>query len=401
MRILYSAINAVQKLLNNNLIIFSKIFLLFLLSSLIKAGDIQNWDDSVEKTKKETFRVETFIDGFDIPWGMVFLPNQNLIVSDRNGSLWLVDYKEKSKTKISGVPNVRYKGQGGLLDVEIHPEFINNNYIYIGFTDYLNSKKNRTFTSIIRARLKNISLTDQKIIYKADDTFYDNSTIHYGTRIVFDDKGFLYFSIGDRGKRNQAQLLEYPNGKIHRLNADGSIPSDNPFFENNNAIKSIWTYGNRNPQGLAMHPASSILFETEHGPRGGDELNILSSGKNYGWPEITYGKNYSGTTITKYTHKEGMEQPVIHWTPSIAVCGIDFYDGELFNNWKNNLLVSSLKFERLYRLEIDDDKVIDQEIIYEAGSRIRDVQTGPEGFIYIALEDPGRIVRLMPIFINE
>ena len=398
MRILYSAINAVQKLLNNNLIIFSKIFLLFLVSSLTKAGDIQNWDDSVEKTKKETFRVETFIDGFDIPWGMVFLPNQNLIVSDRNGSLWLVDYKEKSKTKISGVPNVRYKGQGGLLDVEIHPEFINNNYIYIGFTDYLNSKKNRTFTSIIRARLKNISLTDQKIIYKADDTFYDNSTIHYGTRIVFDDKGFLYFSIGDRGKRNQAQLLDYPNGKIHRLNADGSIPSDNPFFENNNAIKSIWTYGNRNPQGLAMHPASSILFETEHGPRGGDELNILSSGKNYGWPEITYGKNYSGTTITKYTHKEGMEQPVIHWTPSIAVCGIDFYDGELFNNWKNNLLVSSLKFERLYRLEIDDDdKVIDQEIIYEAGSRIRDVQTGPEGFIYIALEDPGRIVRFIPI----
>ena len=398
MRILYSAINAVQKLLNNNLIIFSKIFLLFLVSSLTKAGDIQNWDDSVEKTKKETFRVETFIEGFDIPWGMVFLPNQNLIVSDRNGSLWLVDYKEKSKNQISGVPNVRYKGQGGLLDVEIHPEFINNNYIYIGFTDYLNSKKNRTFTSIIRARLKNISLTDQKIIYKADDTFYDNSTIHYGTRIVFDDKGFLYFSIGDRGKRNQAQLLDYPNGKIHRLNADGSIPSDNPFFENNNAIKSIWTYGNRNPQGLAMHPASSILFETEHGPRGGDELNILSSGKNYGWPEITYGKNYSGTTITKYTHKEDMEQPVIHWTPSIAVCGIDFYDGELFNNWKNNLLVSSLKFERLYRLEIDDDdKVIDQEIIYEAGSRIRDVQTGPEGFIYIALEDPGRIVRFMPI----
>ena len=398
MRILYSAIIAVQKLLNTNLIIFSKIFLLFLVSSLTKAGDIQNWDDSVEKTKKETFRVETFIEGFDIPWGMVFLPNQNLIVSDRNGSLWLVDYKEKSKTKISGVPNVRYKGQGGLLDVEIHPEFINNNYIYIGFTDYLNSKKNRTFTSIIRARLKNISLTDQKIIYKADDTFYDNSTIHYGTRIVFDDKGFLYFSIGDRGKRNQAQLLDYPNGKIHRLNADGSIPSDNPFFENNNAIKSIWTYGNRNPQGLAIYPSSSILFETEHGPRGGDELNILSSGKNYGWPEITYGKNYSGTTITKYTHKEGMEQPVIHWTPSIAVCGIDFYDGELFNNWKNNLLVSSLKFERLYRLEIDDDdKVIDQEIIYEAGSRIRDVQTGPEGFIYIALEDPGRIVRFMPI----
>ena len=148
---------------------------------------------------------------------------------------------------------------------------------------------------------------------------------------------------------------------------------------------------------MAIHPVSAIIFETEHGPRGGDELNILSSGKNYGWPEITYGKNYSGTTITKYTHKEGMEQPVIHWTPSIAVCGIDFYNGEVFKNWKNDLLVSSLKFENLYRLEIKDNKVTEQEIVYRAGSRIRDVETGPEGFIYLALEDPGRIVRFIPI----
>ena len=148
---------------------------------------------------------------------------------------------------------------------------------------------------------------------------------------------------------------------------------------------------------MAIHPVSSTIFETEHGPRGGDELNILKSGYNYGWPEITYGKNYSGTTITEYTHKKGMEQPVIHWTPSIAVCGIDFYDGKLFKNWENNLLVSSLKFENLYRLEIEDNKVAQQEIIYRAGSRIRDVETGPEGFIYLALEDPGRIVRFIPI----
>ena len=388
----------VQKSTIVSLVIFFKFFLLLLISSFPQGEDIQNWDESIENTKKESFRVETFIDGFDIPWGMVFLPTKNLIVSDRNGSLWLVDYKKKSKTQISGVPNVKYKGQGGLLDVQIHPDFIKNKYIYIGFTDYLKNKKNRTFTSVIRARLNNNKLTDKKIIYKADNKFYTNSNIHYGTRIVFDDRGYLYFSIGDRGNRNQAQLLEYPNGKIHRLNSDGSIPNDNPFFEINNAIKSIWTYGNRNPQGLAIHPASFILFETEHGPKGGDELNILSSGKNYGWPEITYGKNYSGTTITKHTHKEGMEQPVIHWTPSIAVCGIDFYDSELFKNWENNLLVSSLKFEHLYRIEIDDyNQVIDQEIIYEAGSRIRDVQTGPEGFIYIALENPGRIARFIPI----
>jgi len=387
----------VQKLINNNLITSPSFLLLFFISSYVNANDVQNWDDSIEKTEKETFKVETFIDGFDVPWGMAFLPNKNLIVSDRNGSLWLVDYNSKTKTQIIGVPEVRYKGQGGLLDVQVHPDFIKNNFIYIGFTSYLKSKKNKTFTSVTRFKLENNKLIDQKIIYKADDIYYSSTTVHYGTRIVFDKEGYLYFSIGDRGKRNQAQLLDYPNGKIHRLHDDGSIPKNNPFIQEKNAIKSIWTYGNRNPQGLAIHPVSSTIFETEHGPKGGDELNILSSGNNYGWPEITYGKNYSGTTITKYTHKKGMEQPVIHWTPSIAVCGIDFYDGELFKNWENNLLVSSLKFENLYRLEIKDNKVTEQEIVYRAGSRIRDVETGPEGFIYLALEDPGRIVRFIPI----
>ena len=386
-----------QKLINNNLITSPSFLLLFFISSYVNANDVQNWDDSIEKTIKETFKVETFVDGFDIPWGMAFLPNQNLIVSDRNGNLWQVDYNKKKKTQIVGVPNVRNKGQGGLLDVQVHPDFINNHYIYLGFTSYLKRRKNKTFTSIVRARLKNNSLIDQKIIYKADDIYYSGVTVHYGTRIVFDKEGYLYFSIGDRGRRDQAQLLDYPNGKIHRLHDDGSIPTNNPFIQEKNAIKSIWTYGNRNPQGLAIHPVSSTIFETEHGPKGGDELNILSSGNNYGWPEITYGKNYSGTTITKYTHKKGMEQPVIHWTPSIAVCGIDFYDGELFKNWENNLLVSSLKFENLYRLEIKDNKVTEQEIVYRAGSRIRDVETGPEGFIYLALEDPGRIVRFIPI----
>ena len=384
-----------QKLINNKFIIISVLF--FLIPTLLFAFNIQNWDDSIEETEKETFRVETFADGFDIPWGMAFLPNKNLIVSDRNGDLWKINYNTKEKIQIGGVPNIRYRGQGGLLDVQIHPDFINNNYIYVGFTDYLKKKKKKTFTSIVRATLKNNNLINHKIIYKADDKYYSNSSIHYGTRIVFDKERYLYFSIGDRGNRDQAQLLNTPNGKIHRLNDDGSIPKDNPFIKNNNAIKSIWTYGNRNPQGLAIHPTSSIIFETEHGPKGGDELNILSSGNNYGWPEITYGKNYSGTTITKYTHKKGMEQPVIHWTPSIAVCGIDFYDGKLFKDWENNLLVTSLKFENLYRLEIKNNEVIQQELIYHSGSRIRDVETGPDGYIYLALEEPGRIIRFVPV----
>ena len=384
-------------MIKNKLIIILGILIVFLIPSLLIANNFQNWDDSIEKTEKETFQVETYVDGFDIPWGMAFLPNKNLVVSDRNGNLWEINYNNKNKTQISGVPNVRYSGQGGLLDIQIHPDFINNNYIYIGFTDYLKKKKKETFTSIIRATLKNKNLTNHKIIYKADDKYYSNRTIHYGTRIVFDKEGYLYFSIGDRGNRDQAQLLNTPNGKIHRLNDDGSIPKDNPFIKNNNAIKSIWTYGNRNPQGLAIHPTSLIIFETEHGPKGGDELNVLSSGNNYGWPEITYGKNYSGTTITKLTHKKGMKQPVIHWTPSIAVCGIDFYDGKLFKDWENNLLVTSLKFENLYRLEIKNNEVIQQELIYHSGSRIRDVETGPDGYIYLALEEPGRIIRFVPV----
>ena len=371
--------------------------LLFLIPTSIFTENLQNWDDSKEKTQKEIFRVETFAEGFDVPWGMTFLPSKDLIVSDRNGNLWRIKYKSKIKNKISGLPKVRYKGQGGLLDIEVHPEFINNNFLYISFSDYLQGNQNKSFTSIFRFKLQDNKLINKKIIFQANNKFYSRSNIHYGIRMVFDKEGYLFFSIGDRGSRNQAQLLNYPNGKIHRLHDDGSVPMDNPFINVNNAIKSIWTYGNRNPQGLAIHPISDIIFETEHGPKGGDELNIISPGNNYGWPEITYGKNYSGTTITKYTHKEGMEQPVIHWTPSIAVCGIDFYDGNVFKNWENNLLVTSLKFENLYRLTIEKNKVIDQEIIYSAGSRIRDVETGPDGYIYVALEDPGRIVR----FISE
>tara|TARA_B100000424_G_scaffold81193_1_gene60838 strand:+ start:746 stop:1909 length:1164 start_codon:yes stop_codon:yes gene_type:complete len=385
-----------QKLNTNKLNIICSI-LLFLIPTSIFTENLQNWDDSKEKTQKEIFRVETFAEGFDVPWGMTFLPNKDLIVSDRNGNLWRIKYKSKIKNKISGLPKVRYKGQGGLLDIEVHPDFINNNFLYISFSDYLQGNQNKSFTSIFRFKLQDNKLINKKIIFQANNKFYSRSNIHYGIRMVFDKEGYLYFSIGDRGSRNQAQLLTYPNGKIHRLHDDGSVPMDNPFINVNNAIKSIWTYGNRNPQGLAIHPISDIIFETEHGPKGGDELNIISPGNNYGWPEITYGKNYSGTTITKYTHKEGMEQPVIHWTPSIAVCGIDFYDGNVFKNWENNLLVTSLKFENLYRLTIEKNKVIDQEIIYSAGSRIRDVETGPDGYIYVALEDPGRIVR----FISE
>ena len=220
---------------------------------------------------------------------------------------------------------------------------------------------------------------------------------HYGTRIIFSNDGYLFFAIGDRGQREKAQLLNYPNGKIHRLHDDGSVPQDNPFVNNEMALPSIWSYGHRNPQGLVIHPHTGEIWEAEHGPMGGDELNVIFPGNNYGWPVITYGKNYDGSIISYLTQKDGMEQPVLHWTPSIAVCGITFYTGKVFKKWENNLFVTSLKYERLHRLEIVDGKVVEQEIIYDGDGRVRDVEIGPLGFVYVALEDPGRIVRFISV----
>jgi len=371
--------------------------IIFFNSLILFANGMDDWDYSIQKTKKVTFKVETFADGFDVPWGMTFLPDGNLLVSDRNGDLWKVKKDGNSKIQIGGIPKVRSKGQGGLLDVEIHPEFKENSFIYLGFSDFLPDQKNKTYTSIIRAVLKKNNLTEQKIIYKAPDSLFASEKHHYGTRIIFDNDGYLYFAIGDRGQREKAQILNYPNGKIHRLHDDGTVPRDNPFFDNERALSSIWSYGHRNPQGLVIHPRTGEIWESEHGPRGGDELNIIYPGKNFGWPVITYGKNYNGTIISHLTHNDGMEQPVLHWTPSIAVCGITFYKGKVFTEWGNNLFATSLKYERLHRLEILDGKVVEQEIIYDAGSRVRDVEIGPLGFIYVALEDPGRIVRFVPV----
>ena len=358
------------------------------------SADDSDWDSAIYDTEKVSFQVQTFIDGFEIPWGMAFLPDQRMLVTDRIGDLWIVGKDGTDKVKVIGeVPNVRSKGQGGMLDVEVHPNFSNNSYIYLIYSDVLD---NKSHTSLIRAKLVNNRLIDSQVIFKPEEKFFTKKAIHFGSRIVFDDEGFIYFSIGDRGNRDLAQNLEMPNGKMYRIHDDGTIPIDNPFYYTKGAIQSIWSYGHRNAQGLAIHPLTRQLWEAEHGPRGGDEVNIILKGHNYGWPVITYGKNYSGTIISRFTHKEGMDQPIFHWTPSIAVCGIAFYDGDQFPEWKNNLLATSLKFERLHRIELDGLNMVKDEIIYEPGSRVRDVEIGPNGMIYVALEDPGRIVKISP-----
>ena len=357
----------------------------------IKAED-SDWDTRIVKTEKVSFQVETYADGFEIPWGMAFLPDNRMMVTDRIGDLWIVEKDGKDKVKVSGeIPNVRSKGQGGMLDVAVHPDFNRNSYIYLSYSDY---SENKSHTSLIRAKLVNNSLVNSQIIFRPEEKFFTKRSLHFGSRIIFDDKGFIFFCIGDRGDRDLAQNLDMPNGKIYRIRDDGTVPIDNPFYYTKGAIKSIWSYGHRNPQGLAIHPSTRQLWEAEHGPRGGDEVNIILRGHNYGWPVITYGKNYSGTIISKLTHHEGMDQPVFHWTPSIAVCGIAFYEGSQFPEWKNNLLATSLKYERLHRVELDGMNMVKDEIIFEAESRVRDVEVGPDGIIYVALEDPGRIVKL-------
>ena len=366
------------------------IFTIVLGTSFLIADD---WDSGLGNTDLEDYNVKLFSEGYIIPWGMSFLPDGSLLVNDISGKMYKVSKNGEKKVEIEGIPNIYYRGQGGLLDVEIHPNFENNNIVYISYSDLIDKPfKNISFTAIARANLDNYELKNFKVIYRANDNHYSSSPYHFGSRIAIDEK-YIYFSIGDRGKQNDAQDKLSPSGKIHRLFLDGSIPSDNPFKDKNGDPSSIFCYGNRNPQGLAFD-SSGRLWELEHGPKGGDELNIIEKGKNYGWPVITYGVNYNGTKITDITHKKGMEQPIWHWTPSIAVCGMKIYSGGEFTSWSGNVLVTSLKFEYLERVVVNDRKMVEREIIYEPGSRVRDVEIDPAGNIYVALENPGRIVKL-------
>ena len=356
----------------------------------------EDWDSDVVNTDLETYDVKLFSEGYIIPWGMAFLPDGSLLVNDISGKMYKVSENGERKIEIKGLPDVYYRGQGGLLDVEIHHNFQENNIVYISYSDVIDKPfKNISFTAVAMAELINDELKNLRVIYRANDTHYSSSPYHFGSRIAIDEK-YIYFSIGDRGKQNDAQDPFLPSGKIHRINLDGSIPIDNPFLDKSGNTSSIFCYGNRNPQGLAFD-SSGRLWELEHGPKGGDELNIIEKGKNYGWPFITYGVNYNGTKITDITHKEGMEQPVWHWTPSIAVCGMKIYGGEEFPSWNENILVTSLKFEYLERVVVKDRKMVEREIIYEPGSRVRDVEIDSFGNIYVALENPGRIVKLSKV----
>ncbi len=344
------------------------------------------------KTPSElTYTTELVVPDVEVPWGMVFMPNGSLLYTEKEGKLIRFQYGKKHE--ISGLPETYVRGQGGLMGIALHPDFEQNKRIYFSMAT-ANADKSGGNTALYSATLLGNSLQDVLLLYKAvPDT---KKGVHFGSRIVFDAAGYLYFSIGDRGQRDvNPQDITRDNGKIYRLHDDGSIPTDNPFVGVANAKEAIFSYGHRNPQGLVIHPETGALWEHEHGPKGGDEINIIEAGKNYGWPKITYGKNYSGTSITKNRSLPGMEQPFYYWVPSIAASGMAFVTGNKYPDWKGDLLVGSLKKTYLERLHIRNNKVVVREKIADGIGRVRDVIIGPYGFIYLAVEFEG-IYRIKP-----
>ena len=359
--------------------------------------------DKVTQTELENYRIETLVEsGLKNPWAIAFLPDGRKLVTEKSGKLRILTAEGKlDPASIEGLPETIEHGQGGLMEVAVHPDYEKNGWIYLGLSDGTREKRPdgkddvKCITAVVRGKLKDHQWTDQQWIYRPDPKFRTGAGVHFGTRFVF-DKGYIYFVIGERGGMMEVQDLKLPNGKIHRLHDDGRVPTDNPFVNTPDAVPGIWSYGHRNPQGLAMDPRDGSLYDTEHGPRGGDELNLILPAKNYGWPVITYGMNYDGTPMVAITEKEGMEQPLTYWVPSIAVCGLDFYNGEKFPKWKGDLMVGALAQQEVRRIRLVDKKVVSQEIILKNIGRVRDVAAGPDGLIYVILNGPDRIVRLVP-----
>ncbi len=349
--------------------------------------------NNIIESEVQKFLVDTVVSGLDVPWGLEFLPNGDLLIADRNAKLYR--FSNNQLSEISGLPGILVKGQGGLMDLEVHPDYDENGWLYLSYSGY-GDDQDKACTNIMRAKLDGNQLVNQEVIF---DGYPDsNKGHHWGCKLEFDKNGYLFFGIGDRGSRDvNPQSLENHCGKIHRIYDDGSIPEDNPFVNTPGAMPSIYSYGHRNPQGTCMHPETGEIWVTEHGPKGGDELNLIKPAVNYGWPVISYGINYNGTKFTDLTEKEGMEQPITYWDPSIAPCGTTFVKGDRYKNWKNNILIGSLRFQYLERVVMEGQTVTHHEKLMEGIGRVRNVEMSPDGFIYVAIEYPGKILKLVPV----
>jgi glucose/arabinose dehydrogenase len=354
-------------------------------------------DSMVAQSQLHAYKIDTWVGGLKEPYSLAFLSPTSAVVTEKRGFLYQIENGKLADRPITGVPAVDTAQQAGLFDVVPHPDYAKNGWLYLAFSDPQEKADGTkvSLTKIVRGKLKDGAFIDQQTIFQGKPEHYIKAGgVHFGGRIAFDGKGYIFFSIGERGQGIHAQEIARPNGKVHRLHDDGRVPADNPFVSDPKADATIWSYGHRNPQGLAFHPVTGELFDAEHGPRGGDELNLVQKGVNYGWPVITYGMNYDGTAMTDITAKDGMAQPVTYWVPSIAPCGANFYAGDLFPKWKNHLFVASLAAEELHRLEVVGGKLVAQEVVFKNLGRIRHVIGGPDGALYVLL--PNRVARLTP-----
>ena len=364
------------------------------------------WPAAAEITKapqqktKTAVKAETFAKGLVHPWGMAFLPDGRTLVTERPGRMRLIGKDGRLSPPLKGVPPVVASGQGGLLDVALSPDFASSNLIYFSYSEPRGQGSNGT--SVSRGRLVTgedaAGLDDVKVIFRQEPAA--TGGMHFGSRLAFARDGSLFVTMGERfHSRDRAQDLATHFGKVVHIRADGSVPPDNPFVNKAGARPEIWSYGHRNPQAAAIHPVSGKLWTVEHGARGGDEINIPQAGKNYGWPVITYGRDYSGAKIGEGTTKAGMEQPVYYWDPSIAPSGMAFYTGDLMPEWKGNLFVGALAGQALHRLVLDGEKVIGEErLLGDLNERIRDVRSGPDGALWLLTDSPeGRVLRVVPM----
>jgi glucose/arabinose dehydrogenase len=365
---------------------------LFVLSA-IPAGLTAPAVIRAQNSTKAAYRLVTLTRGLEQPWGMAFLPDGRMLITERPGRLRVFAGGKLEAAPLTGVPKVQTGGQAGLLDICLHPAFANNKVLYLS---YVGGSDRQSVTSVARAELGESGLTNVKTIFEAQPGA--SGTYNLGSRIVFDREGLMYVSVGDRFQPKRAQDLGDLAGKIVRLKDDGSVPPDNPFVGRPGARPEIFTWGNRNPQGLALHPETGKVWEVEHGPKGGDELNILKAGANYGWPLVTSGVNYDGSKITDNRSLAGMEDALRTWVPSISPCGLAFYTGDKFPGWKGSLFTGALSNYALFRIELDGERYRSEERLLEGRlPYIRDVRQGPDGLIYLVTQsEEGGLFRLEP-----
>ncbi len=366
------------------------ILVLLLITCLSCAQQVES-EIKAESPASLNYTTEIIVPEMNIPWGMAFLPDGSMLITEKSGEL--IHFKNGEKIKIGGLPEIYVRGQGGFMDIKLHPNYTNNGWIYFSYASS-EGEGDGGNTAIMRAKLNANALIEKQVLYKANPNTTRGQ--HFGSRIEFDNDGFLYFSIGERGERDiNPQDITRDCGKIYRLYDDGRIPEDNPFINSPNAKKAIYSYGHRNPQGMIKNPETGEIWVHEHGPQGGDEINIIQKGKNFGWPVISYGINYDGTSFTDLTSKDGMEQPLFYWIPSIAPSGFTYVTSNKYPDWSGNLLVGSLKFQYLERLVLENGKVVKREKLFEKIGRVRDVVQAPDGYIYVAVEGKG-ILRIVP-----